>query len=174
MKKQSAPAVEPALSRGLRRYLYFTAATTGAAIMVVEILGAKMLSPYVGLSHFVWTAQIAVTLVALAAVGAFVVIEKLSAWLRPRLALSAWRIAVALVLLASGSAVALAVSAYCKEVKVPFIVTTAQSADITYGKGHRYVFRTTGNNDISTRTVAYAAAKAWGSVSTARRASLKA
>ena len=32
----------------------------------VEILGAKMLSPYVGLSHFVWTAQIAVTLVALA------------------------------------------------------------------------------------------------------------
>ena len=34
--------------------------------MVVEILGAKMLSPYVGLSHFVWTAQIAVTLVALA------------------------------------------------------------------------------------------------------------
>jgi predicted membrane-bound spermidine synthase len=50
----------------LRRYLYVTAATTGAAIMVVEILGAKMLSPYVGLSHFVWTAQIAVTLVALA------------------------------------------------------------------------------------------------------------
>src|SRR2546423_1384474 len=39
---------------------------TGAAIMIVEILGAKLLSPYVGLSHFVWTAQIAVTLVALA------------------------------------------------------------------------------------------------------------
>ena len=54
------------MSRGLRRYLYCTAATTGAAIMIVEILGAKMLSPYVGLSHFVWTAQIAVTLVALA------------------------------------------------------------------------------------------------------------
>ena len=34
--------------------------------MIVEILGAKMLSPYVGTSHFVWTAQIAVTLVALA------------------------------------------------------------------------------------------------------------
>src|SRR5262249_33865452 len=34
--------------------------------MIVEILGAKMLSPYVGLSHFVWTAQIAVTLIALA------------------------------------------------------------------------------------------------------------
>ena len=39
---------------------------TGAAIMIVEILGAKMLSPYLGTSHFVWTAQIAVTLVALA------------------------------------------------------------------------------------------------------------
>ena len=66
MKKQPAPAVEPALSRPLRRYLYLTAATTGAAIMIVEILGAKMLSPFIGLSHFVWTAQIAVTLVALA------------------------------------------------------------------------------------------------------------
>jgi spermidine synthase len=66
VKKQPAPAAEPALSRPLRRYLYVTAATTGAAIMIVEILGAKMLSPYIGLSHFVWTAQIAVTLVALA------------------------------------------------------------------------------------------------------------
>lgn len=55
------------LTRGLRRYLYLTATITGAAIMIVEILGAKMLSPYVGTSHFVWTAQIAVTLVALAA-----------------------------------------------------------------------------------------------------------
>ena len=55
------------MSAGLRRYLYCTAGTTGAAIMIVEILGAKMLAPYVGTSHFVWTAQIAVTLVALAA-----------------------------------------------------------------------------------------------------------
>ena len=54
------------VSPGLRRYLYFTAALTGAAILIVEILGAKMLSPYVGTSHFVWTAQIAVTLVSLA------------------------------------------------------------------------------------------------------------
>src|SRR3989442_14460267 len=55
------------MSAGLRRYLYYTAGTTGAAIMIVEILGSKMLAPYVGTSHFVWTAQIAVTLVALAA-----------------------------------------------------------------------------------------------------------
>ena len=34
--------------------------------MIVEILGAKMLAPFLGTSHFVWTAQIAVTMVALA------------------------------------------------------------------------------------------------------------
>ncbi|NBV23143.1 MAG: methyltransferase domain-containing protein [Proteobacteria bacterium] len=66
MKQPAASAPAP-LSPGLRRFLYGTAATTGAAILVVEILGAKMLSPYVGTSHFVWTAQIAVTLISLAA-----------------------------------------------------------------------------------------------------------
>ena len=64
--KQRGPVADDTLSPGLRRYLYFTAAVTGAAIMIVEILGAKMLAPHVGTSHFVWTAQIAVTLVALA------------------------------------------------------------------------------------------------------------
>ncbi len=69
MRKMPAvtPAASPSPSPRLRQYLYFTAATTGMVIMVVEILGAKMLAPYVGTSHFVWTAQIAVTLVALAA-----------------------------------------------------------------------------------------------------------
>ncbi len=61
-----APAATTSLSPGLRRYLYFTATVTGAAVMIVEILGAKMLAPFFGTSHFVWTAQIAVTLVALA------------------------------------------------------------------------------------------------------------
>jgi predicted membrane-bound spermidine synthase len=63
--KPAAPATAD-LAPGLRRYLYLTAAITGGAIMIVEILGAKMLSPYLGTSHFVWTAQIAITLVALA------------------------------------------------------------------------------------------------------------
>jgi spermidine synthase len=58
--------VKASVSVGQRRYFYFTAAVTGAAIMIIEILGAKMLAPYVGTSHFVWTAQIAVTLTALA------------------------------------------------------------------------------------------------------------
>lgn len=62
----SRPPVS-AVSPGLRLFLFATAALTGAAILIVEILGAKMLSPYVGTSHFVWTAQIAVTLVSLAA-----------------------------------------------------------------------------------------------------------
>jgi predicted membrane-bound spermidine synthase len=56
----------PELSPALRRYLYLTACVTGAAVMIVEILGAKMLAPYFGTSHFVWTAQIAVTMAALA------------------------------------------------------------------------------------------------------------
>lgn len=60
------PAPPPSLGPGLRRFLYFTAGLTGAAVLIVEILGAKMLSPYVGTSHFVWTAQIAVTLFSLA------------------------------------------------------------------------------------------------------------
>jgi spermidine synthase len=60
------PTLTPPLSVGLRRYLFLTAAVCGAAVMIVEILGAKMLAPFLGTSHFVWTAQIAVTLVALA------------------------------------------------------------------------------------------------------------
>lgn len=58
--------IKPPLSPSLHRYLYFTAACSGAAIMIIEILGAKLLTPYFGSSHFVWTAQIAVTLASLA------------------------------------------------------------------------------------------------------------
>ena len=65
MKKPIVPSREEARPANAR-YLYFTAAITGAAIMIVEILGARMLAPYFGASHFVWTAQIAVTLVSLA------------------------------------------------------------------------------------------------------------
>ncbi len=67
MKKQIEVTPASGLSPALRRFLFATAAITGAAILIVEILGAKLLAPYLGTSHFVWTAQIAVTLVALAA-----------------------------------------------------------------------------------------------------------
>ncbi len=63
--KATAPTEDSEMPPALRTFLYITAAITGAVILVVEILGAKMLSPYLGTSHFVWTAQIAVTLVAL-------------------------------------------------------------------------------------------------------------
>ncbi|MCW5556822.1 MAG: fused MFS/spermidine synthase [Verrucomicrobiae bacterium] len=57
----------PALNTAQRRFLYLTALVNGAAIMIVEILGAKMLAPFLGTSHFVWTAQIGMAMVSLAA-----------------------------------------------------------------------------------------------------------
>lgn len=54
------------VDRAERLWFFLTAAGCGAAILIVEILGAKLLAPYLGTSHFVWTAQIAVTLGALA------------------------------------------------------------------------------------------------------------
>lgn len=67
MKKarRSRPKKQKELLPELRSYLYITAAVCGAAVLIVEILGAKMLSPFFGQSHFVWTAQIGVTLVSL-------------------------------------------------------------------------------------------------------------
>ena len=65
-KPSPPPAVAAPLSAGFRRFLYFTSAMTGAITLIVEILGAKMLAPYFGTSHFVWTAQIGVTLISLA------------------------------------------------------------------------------------------------------------
>lgn len=61
----------PSLSTAQRRFLYLTAFVNGAAIMIVEILGAKMLAPFLGTSHFVWTAQIGIAMVSLA-VGYYV------------------------------------------------------------------------------------------------------
>ena len=87
VRSKPLPAAEPALPRALRVYLYFTAAVAGAAVMVVEILGAKMLAPSLGVSHFVWTAQIAVTLVALAC--GYYVGGRLADW-SPRLGWLYW------------------------------------------------------------------------------------
>lgn len=54
------------ISPALRRFLFLTAMVNGAAIMVIEILGAKMLAPFLGTSHFVWTAQIGIAMASLA------------------------------------------------------------------------------------------------------------
>lgn len=44
-----------------------TAVITGAAVMSIEVLGARLLAPFFGVSLFVWTALIGTTLLALAA-----------------------------------------------------------------------------------------------------------
>lgn len=44
-----------------------TAVLAGAAVMSVEVLGARLLAPFFGVSLFVWTALIGTTLIALAA-----------------------------------------------------------------------------------------------------------
>ena len=54
-----------------RGMLFLTAGLTGALVMVVEILGARMIGPFFGVSLFVWTALISVTLLSLAGGYAF-------------------------------------------------------------------------------------------------------
>ncbi|MBI5658221.1 MAG: fused MFS/spermidine synthase [Nitrosomonadales bacterium] len=48
-------------------FLLLSAGLTGALVMAVEVLGARVIAPFFGVSLFVWTALIAVTLLALAA-----------------------------------------------------------------------------------------------------------
>jgi spermidine synthase len=47
-------------------YLVLTTVICGALVMVVEVLGSKVIGPYYGVSLFVWTSLISVTLIALA------------------------------------------------------------------------------------------------------------
>lgn len=48
-------------------YMIITALITGAAVMLIEVLGSRLIGPVFGVSLFVWTSLIAVTLIALAA-----------------------------------------------------------------------------------------------------------
>ena len=59
-----APATESGAPGAL---LIATAAICGAAVMAIEVLGARIVGPFFGSSLFVWTALISVTLVSLAA-----------------------------------------------------------------------------------------------------------
>ncbi len=67
------PLPETSLScrSSARAMLFITAGLTGALVMVVEILGARMIGPFFGVSLFVWTALISVTLLSLAGGYAF-------------------------------------------------------------------------------------------------------
>src|SRR5438105_1374639 len=50
----------------LRAGLFGAVFVTGAAVMVIEILGTRLIGPVFGVSLFVWSALLAVTLAALA------------------------------------------------------------------------------------------------------------
>jgi spermidine synthase len=54
-------------SKGFIAFLLVTALLCGALVMAVEVLGSRVIGPFFGVSLFVWTALITVTLVALAA-----------------------------------------------------------------------------------------------------------
>ena len=47
-------------------WLYGTVFFTGAAVMVIELLGTRLIAPFYGASLYVWTSLISVTLIALA------------------------------------------------------------------------------------------------------------
>lgn len=82
---KNAPKNSPEpIAPSLRIFLFITAAVTGASVLIIEILGARMLAPYFGTSHFVWTAQIAVTMVALA-LGYYLGGRLADRWPRPEL-----------------------------------------------------------------------------------------
>ncbi len=54
-----------------RTGLFLTVFTTGASVMVIELLGTRMIAPFYGASLYVWSSLISVTMIALA-VGYFV------------------------------------------------------------------------------------------------------
>jgi len=59
-------ALQQEQSRGFILYILLTAVTCGALVMVIEVMGSRVIGPFFGVSLFVWTSLITVTLVALA------------------------------------------------------------------------------------------------------------
>ncbi len=53
-------------SKAFIMYLGVTAVVSGALVMVIEVLGSRVIGPFFGVSLFVWTSLITVTLEALA------------------------------------------------------------------------------------------------------------
>jgi predicted membrane-bound spermidine synthase len=49
-----------------RAGLYLTVFLTGAAVMVIELLGTQLIAPFYGVSLYVWSSLISVTMIALA------------------------------------------------------------------------------------------------------------
>jgi len=59
------PSVPAAHGLG-NAFLYLTVTLSGAAVMILELLGTRIIGPFYGVSLYVWSSLIAVTLVALA------------------------------------------------------------------------------------------------------------
>jgi spermidine synthase len=59
-------AVHRETPRAVLLYLILTAVLCGGLVMVIEVLGSRIVGPFFGVSLFVWTSLITVTLVALA------------------------------------------------------------------------------------------------------------
>lgn len=58
---------QPAASPSFGAFpLYLTTALSGAAVMILELLGTRIIGPFYGVSLYVWSSLIAVTLIALA------------------------------------------------------------------------------------------------------------
>ncbi len=72
--------------------LYLTVFLTGAAVMVIELLGTRMIAPFYGASLYVWSSLISVTMIALA-IGYF---------LGGRLADSSKKIGLSMIIAAAG------------------------------------------------------------------------
>lgn len=62
----SPPPQDSLPHKWFRYYLLATTAICGAIVMVVEVLGSRVIGPFFGVSLFVWTSLITVTLLALA------------------------------------------------------------------------------------------------------------
>jgi spermidine synthase len=63
----NAKSVKSAELSGLDRFiLYIVVSLTGAAVMVLELLGTRLIGPFYGVSLYVWSSLISVTLIALA------------------------------------------------------------------------------------------------------------
>ncbi|MGG7056208.1 fused MFS/spermidine synthase [Nitrosomonas sp. ANs5] len=56
----------PPSSRHTFLWLYCTVFLTGAAVMVIELLGTRLIAPFYGASLYVWASLISVTMIALA------------------------------------------------------------------------------------------------------------
>ena len=55
--------LSPAISKLL---LFFTVTLSGGAVMILELLGTRIIAPYYGVSLYVWSSLISVTMIALA------------------------------------------------------------------------------------------------------------